>query len=142
MRSIHISRVYEAPVEAVWEALTDSHQIAEWLMPNDFQPTLGHEFTFRTAPAPGFDGVVRCKVLCLEAPRKLQYSWKGGGIETVATFELERCAAGTRLTFRQDGFAGMRSVMPRIMLGFGWENLLGKKLPALLERRAQSGTPS
>lgn len=142
MRSIHISRVYAAPVEVLWEALTDSQQLAEWLMPNDFQPTLGHEFTFRTAPAPGFDGVVRCKVLCLEAPRRLQYSWKGGGIETVATFELECCEAGTRLTFRQDGFAGMRSIMPRIMLGFGWENLLGQKLPELLAGRMKNGTPS
>jgi uncharacterized protein YndB with AHSA1/START domain len=142
MRSIHISRFYEVPIEAVWEALTDSKQLAEWLMPNDFQPTLRHEFTFRTAPAPGFDGVVRCKVLRLEAPHSLQYSWKGGGIDTVATFELERCETGTRLTFRQDGFAGIRSVMPRIMLGFGWEKLLGKGLPDLLARRVQSGTPS
>jgi hypothetical protein len=31
-------------------------------MPNDFEPRVGHRFTFRTDPVPahGFDGIVRC----------------------------------------------------------------------------------
>jgi len=37
--------------------------MADWLMPNDFQPRLGHKFQFRTKPAPGFDGIVNCEVV-------------------------------------------------------------------------------
>ena len=29
-----------------------------WLMDNDFEPVVGHRFTFRTEPTRGFDGIV------------------------------------------------------------------------------------
>jgi uncharacterized protein YndB with AHSA1/START domain len=54
---------YPHPVERVWAALTSSDALAVWLMPNDFKPVVGHRFTFRTKPAPGFDGIVHCEVL-------------------------------------------------------------------------------
>ena len=37
-------------------------------MPNDFSSKVGHVFTMQTKPGPGFDGVVRCEVLELDAP--------------------------------------------------------------------------
>ena len=42
----------------MWHALTYLHLLARWLMPNDFPPAVGHQFTFRTEPVPqhGFDG--------------------------------------------------------------------------------------
>jgi hypothetical protein len=53
------------PVETVWEYLTNSELMAQWLMKNDFQPVLGHEFQFRTGGKPNlnFDGIFYCKVL-------------------------------------------------------------------------------
>jgi uncharacterized protein YndB with AHSA1/START domain len=50
--------VYPHPIDQVWAALTSSAALAAWLMPNDFQPEVGHTFTFTTKPAPGFDGIV------------------------------------------------------------------------------------
>ena len=36
---IHITRVYDAPVEAVWDAWTDPEQVAQWWGPRGFTLT-------------------------------------------------------------------------------------------------------
>ncbi|WP_438023664.1 SRPBCC family protein [Sorangium sp. So ce233] len=75
-RDLRIAREYPHPPELVWRALTEPALIAEWLMQNDFRPELGHRFTLRTDPGPGFDGVVRCEVLELDPPTKMRWSWR------------------------------------------------------------------
>jgi len=130
MRSIQIDRVYDFPRAMVWEAIADSDALADWLMPNDFRPVLGHEFTFRTKPAPGFDGIVHAKVLEISPPERLVIAWKGGALDTTVSFELTEISAGqTRLRLIHDGFRGASNVLPRIILGFGWGKLLARKLP-------------
>ena len=32
------------PIERVWRALTDREALAQWLMPNDFEPVVGHSW--------------------------------------------------------------------------------------------------
>ncbi|MGP1355445.1 SRPBCC family protein [Roseicyclus sp.] len=129
MKDIEITRTLPFPREMVWHALTDSVQLSAWLMPNDIRPKVGHCFTFRTKPAPGFDGTVHCEVLELSPPARLVVSWRGGPLDTRVSFDLEEAPEGTRLTLRHAGFAGLSNVIPRIALGFGWRDLLGKKLP-------------
>ena len=110
--------------------------MAEWLMPNDFEPRLGHRFTFRTDPRPGFDGIVHCEVTELEPPRRLAFSWVGGQIRTMLTIGLEPAPGGTRLTLDHTGFTGLRAVAVSYILGNGWPGMLRKKLAGLLERSA------
>jgi uncharacterized protein YndB with AHSA1/START domain len=128
MRDILVVREVAYPREMVWAALTEGGQLAAWLMPNDFQPKVGHRFTFTTKPAPGFDGVVRCEVLELRPPERVAFSWKGGPLDTVVSFDLAETAAGTRITLCHAGFAGLSNLIPRVVLGFGWKSLLGRKL--------------
>lgn len=128
-REIRVRMTYPHPPEAVWEALTDPVAIADWLMPNDFLPKVGHRFTMRTKPAPGFDGTVHCEVLVIDKPRRLSYSWKGGGIDTVVTFTLERIKNGTALMLEQTGFQGLRAIAISYILEKGWKK---KILPASL----------
>jgi uncharacterized protein YndB with AHSA1/START domain len=124
---------YPHPPERVWRAITDSKAIAYWLMPNDFQPVVGHEFHFRTTPRGAWDGTVACKVLEVTPPRKLAYSWAGGGIDTVVTFNLAPEAGGTKLTLEHTGFRGFRGFMASKMMGGGWKSrILAKRLPATL----------
>jgi uncharacterized protein YndB with AHSA1/START domain len=78
MSELRLEATYPHPQERVWQAITDSRALAAWLMPNDFEPVVGHRFTFRTEPAPGFDGIVHCEVLRVEPPRLLSFTWKGG----------------------------------------------------------------
>ncbi|MCZ8194168.1 MAG: SRPBCC family protein [Brevundimonas sp.] len=136
MRAIRLSRTYNYPRDMVWAAIADSDALADWLMPNDFQPVLGHAFTFRTKPAPGFDGIVHAKVLDIVPPERLVLAWKGGPLDTTVTFDLvEVTETETRLTLIHDGFRGSSNLMPRVFLGMGWKNLLSRKLADCIARR-------
>ncbi len=101
--SIRRDIFFPHPPERVWRALTDSSALGKWLMPNNFEPKVGHLFTFRTDPVPPhFDGIVHCRVTELNPPWRLSY---GGPLtETVVTYRLEPERGGTRLHFRHDGF--------------------------------------
>jgi uncharacterized protein YndB with AHSA1/START domain len=139
--AIDVTVSYPHPVERVWAALTSSEALAAWLMPNDFEPVAGRKFTFRTKPAPGFDGIVRCEVLELDPPKRMVWSWAGGNIDTTVTFTLE--AAGqdsTTLRLYQVGFHGLGAQLTRRILASGYHRMLGRALPAWLDESA--GLPS
>lgn len=140
---IDLTAEYPRPVERVWAALTSREALAAWFMPNDFQPVIGHRFTFRTQPRPrlGFDGIVRCQVLELDPPRRLAWSQAGGKIETTVTFTLEPLGAGrTRLRMRQVGFDGLAAQLTRRILAGGWPGILRQRLASYLDRPAGPGT--
>jgi uncharacterized protein YndB with AHSA1/START domain len=127
-RKLRFEALYPYSPEQVWTALTDSAAIADWLMPNDFRPVVGHRFNFTTKPAPGFDGVVHCEVLAVEEPLHLAYSWRGGGIDTVVSYRLAREGDSTRLVMEQDGFRGIKGFMVSRILGSGWKKIIGENL--------------
>ncbi len=115
---------YAATPAEIWHALTDSDELAGWLMANDFKLELGHIFNFRTKPAPGFDGVVECEVVEIEPQRRLVYSWKAGGQNTMVVWSLEPRGAATELTLEHTGFKGLSGLAPHIILGLGWGRML------------------
>ena len=125
--------------EQVWRALTDSTALAEWMFPNDFEPRVGHHFTFQVPPNPkvGFDGlVVQCEVLECEPPNentsgRLAFSWSAGGlVGTRVSFRLEPDGEGTGVLFEHSGFAVSRPWVEQALWGteFGWAKML-KQLP-------------
>lgn len=132
-RDIRLEAFYPYPPERVWRAITDGPAMAKWLMPNDFEPRIGHKFEFHTKPAPGFDGIVHCEVLAMEEPKVLSYRWKGGPIDTVVKFSLEPAPNGTKLFFEQAGFGGLKAIMVSYMLGSGWKKMFRSSLPKVIE---------
>ena len=117
--------------EKVWRALTDPVLLMEWLLPVvDLKLERGSAFTFKTQPQPGWDGIVNCRILEIEAPRKLSYAWVVGDIDTVVTFTLTPTATGTRLSLVQSGF---RPDQKQNLGGarYGWK-MMGGKLVDLL----------
>jgi uncharacterized protein YndB with AHSA1/START domain len=124
--------------EHVWRALTDPAALATWLMPNDFAPVVGHQFTFRAPPQPWFDGVVRCEVLSVDPPHRLVYSWQGGPMRmpTTVTWMLEPLGAGTKVRLIHAGFSGIGGRIVRLILGSGWRSLLAKSLRRAVEQSA------
>ena len=112
----------------VWEYLTDPELLAEWLMPNDFKPLVGHHFQFKTKPKInfGFDGTVYCEVLEIIPFQKLVYSWKGGmskekpGLNSIVTWILEPIDGGTLLKLEHAGFDGFRNYFPYLVMNKGW----------------------
>ena len=97
-QSIQREVVFPQPRARVWRAITESATLAEWMFPNDFEPRVGHQFTFQVPPNPkvNFHGMtVNCEVLECDPPSRLAFSWSAGG--PVANSEVSfRLEAGRR----------------------------------------------
>jgi uncharacterized protein YndB with AHSA1/START domain len=136
-RSIVVDYDLPHPPEKVWRALTDAAVLGSWLMPIDFRSVVGHRFTFRAQPMPGWDGIVHCEVRQVDAPRRLVYSWRGGSgadtLDSVVTWTLERTADGTRLTLEHAGFGPHNEMAFEAMSG-GWRGHVGDALRETLAR--------
>ncbi len=125
-RSVVVERVMPHPPEKIWRALTQGALIEAWLMPNDFQPVVGHRFNFRAAPMPYWNGVTDCEVLEVEPLKRLSYRWNASGEEaanglrTVVTWTLTPAPGGTHVRMEQAGF---RPEEERNYQGarYGWE---------------------
>ncbi|MDR6942121.1 SRPBCC family protein [Mucilaginibacter pocheonensis] len=119
---------FSHPIETVWEYLTKPELMEQWLMKNDFQPTVGADFQFRTGPIPSldFDGIFYCRVLEIIPFKKLSYSWKsgpGGGditLDSVVTWKLEPKDKGTNLLLEHSGFARKENLNFYNGLLHGW----------------------
>ncbi len=137
-REIVLTRDFPHPAAVVWEVLTDAEELAGWLMPNDFQPVVGHAFTMTTRPRLGFNGIIQCRVLELVPPRRMQWSWCSGAFDSRLTFELEETSGRTRLTLTQTGFQGARSLLPYLALRMGWERKVLVRMTAAVAARARA----
>ena len=123
-RTLVIERDVPHPPEKIWRALTQSSLIEEWLMKNDFQPVVGHRFSFRATPVPNWSGVIDSEVLVVEPNSRLSYSWGSMGLETVVIWTLTPTASGTHLRMEQSGF---RSEEDAAYKGatYGWQKFIG-----------------
>jgi len=105
-RSVVVEREFPFPPERLWRALTQPHLIEEWLMKNDFKPSVGHHFNLRG----DWGGVLDCEVLAVEPDRVLSYTWNHAhenaafALNSVVTFTLTPTSKGTRLRMEQAGF--------------------------------------
>ena len=116
------------PPESIWEYLTNAQLMELWLMKNDFQPIMGHEFQFRIKPVPSldFDGIVYCKVLEIVPFKKLSYSWKLGpgdgttNIDSIVRWELRSKDNGTELLLDHGDFVIMKHLGIVNSMREGW----------------------
>jgi uncharacterized protein YndB with AHSA1/START domain len=138
--SIVVENDLPDPPERVWRALTEPALLEAWLMPNNIRAEVGAKFQFRTAPAPGWNGVVECEVLEVVPQRLLVYSWRGGSkpaegygheVETVLTWKLTPLDnGGTRLFMEHAGF-DPDSFAFKVM-GQGWRSKIAEKIRQVL----------
>jgi uncharacterized protein YndB with AHSA1/START domain len=104
--SVAVERDIPFPPEKIWRALTQPHLIEEWLMKNDFVPSVGHQFKLRG----DWGGVLDCEVLTLEPNKSLSYTWNHAhsdaafNLQSVVTFTLTPSRTGTLLRVEQAGF--------------------------------------
>lgn len=140
MGAIELDRFLPHPPSTVWRALTDPALLARWLMPNDFEPRVGHRFTFRRSMA-GEAGTVHCEVLQMERDRLLTISWRGrrtegsSVLDSTVTWRLEPEGTGTRLSLTHSGFDERDPDHRKALdaMRGGWGRLLDAALPAVLD---------
>jgi uncharacterized protein YndB with AHSA1/START domain len=139
MKSLRKEVFYPHPVEDVWTALTDARAIAEWLMPNNFEPVVGRVFRFHVDPMPGFSGISECTVLEVVPPTRLVYTWttlpKRADAPRPApmrlVWTLEKSGNGTKLVLEQTGLEAL-SIWWRFSMNMGWGRMLRRLLPRVL----------
>jgi len=118
LRTVTVEREIGYPPEKIWRALTTPHLLQEWLMQSDFVPEKDHDFTFR-----GDWGSVDCRVLEIEPPHSLSYTWGAMGLESVVSWTLTPTPGGTHLRLDQTGF---RKDQEQAYQGakFGWKRMI------------------
>lgn len=134
-REIRHQFTFLQPPEVVWDYLTNSALLAQWLMPNDFKPIVGHKFQFGAKPKLkfGFDGRIYCQVLEIIPYKKLVYSWKGGlskenpSLNSLVIWTLAPSRGGTILTLEHKGFQGVKNYLAYLIMNKGWAKI-GRRL--------------
>lgn len=137
---------YEDPPERVWVALTDPHALAEWLMPNDFKPILGHRFRFQTGPMKGMEEKTECEVLEIDPPRRMVWRWTivwkqplGAAQPMTVAWTLTPDRGGTRLVLEQSAYSGPRSLFTRLSMGMGWGWMMKRQITKVLRNVGADG---
>lgn len=108
--TVVIEREFPHSPEKVWRALTQAELLSEWLMNSDFQPAMGHVFTFRADPMPHWNGVIDCEVLEVVPYKRISYTWNASGAEaadglkTIVTWTLTPTPRGALVRMEQSGF--------------------------------------
>lgn len=90
-----IERVYEHDQAALWRMLTEPQALAQWLAPGTIELRPGGAVRIDFADS---GTVIDSKVLALDPPRLLEYSWSSGNEpERPLRWELNPVAGGTQL---------------------------------------------
>jgi uncharacterized protein YndB with AHSA1/START domain len=118
---------YPHPPERVWRALVDPDELAAWLMPNDFAPVVGRQFTMSCDPY----GTIEAEVLELDPPRRLSCRWVASFGETLVTMQLTPTDGGTRLRVEHRGWEDTNAV-DRDHFDHGWTEKLTTRLTEVL----------
>jgi uncharacterized protein YndB with AHSA1/START domain len=141
-----IERSYNAPVEKVWDAITNREQMKQWYFDiADFKPEPGFEFTFK-GENEGRVFVHLCKIIEVVPFQKLRHSWRYEGVEGMSyvTFELFPEGLVTRLKLTHEGletFPQNRDFRKENFAA-GWTSIIGTLLPDYLQKKEVENTLS
>ncbi|MFF2287819.1 SRPBCC family protein [Peribacillus butanolivorans] len=135
LQDIKKTVILEAPIQKVWDTVSTANGIASWFMPNDFQPKVGHEFHVQSpfGPSP-------CKVLEIDAPHRLSFSWDTDG--WIVSFILKELDGKTEFTLIHGGWKEPDTILPkpnekssiiRDRMDHGWEQIVNQKLKKAVE---------
>ncbi len=125
-----IEKIFHAPVEMVWKAISDKDEMKKWYFDlAEFKPELGFEFQFSGGPSPEKMYLHLCKVTEVIKYKKLSYTWKYDGYEgnSLVTFELFSEGNKTRLKLSHYGLETFPMSNPDFAkenFGAGWSHLI------------------
>ena len=136
MTEIRLDVELAHPPERVWRAIVEPSRLAEWFLPGDLSPVVGHRFVITPDGQAGFIDPIEAEVLAADPPRRLAMRWLAPELDARVSMSLVRVPGGCRLTLRQSGFFGMQGLLRRRVLHRVYTEMLGRRLPDLLGRMA------
>ena len=135
-QDIVVEEVFPHAPEAIWKTLTTGELIGRWLMPTTgFEAVKGKRFTFQTAPAGAWDGIIQCQVLEVTPNERLVYTWRSGHegnvgygatLDTVVTWTLSKVGNGTRLRLVHSGFVLPKNETAFTSMSDGWKKVVDR----------------
>lgn len=134
-----IERTYNAPIEKVWQAITDKNKMKEWYFDlQEFKAEVGFEFQF-IGGTEEKSYLHLCRINDVIPGKKLTHTWKYDGYsgQSFVTFELfdEGYKTSLKLTH-----AGLETFPPepdfsRGNFEMGWTDILGRSLKEFVEKK-------
>lgn len=134
-----IEKLVNAPVQKVWQALTDKDQMKQWyFVLDDFKAEKGFEFSFPGQGSKGEQYIHLCKIIEVVPLKKLQYSWTYKDYEgySEVSFELFEQGDKTLVKLTHTGLESFPKNNPdfgRDSFTVGWTELITKLLPGFVE---------
>lgn len=134
VKPFEIEQIVDAPIEAVWSAITDKDEMRQWYFDlSDFKAEKGFQFEFAGKGNEGQDYIHHCTVIEADALKKLSYSWTYKGIEgySVVSFELQKEGEKTIVKLIHSGIESFPKHPDFASESFakGWSMLIGELLP-------------
>lgn len=134
-----IERIYNAPPDKVWKAITDPGQMKQWYFDlPDFRPEVGATFDFW-----GGDETKKFHHLCeveeVIEGKKLSHTWRYAEFpgNSLVTWELFAEEDKTRVVLTHSGLETFRGdIHPEVKkenFAMGWTEILGKMLKEFVE---------
>lgn len=132
-----VERTFDAPVQQVWEAMTNVNNIGRWFFDlKEFKPEVGFKFGFAVEHE-GFTYRHQCQVIDVIPQKRLAYTWRYDGFEgnSLVTFELVAEGDKTRLKLTHDGLETFPKTPQFARKNFlqGWTSLVGTSLKDYVE---------
>lgn len=137
-----IERTLDAPVKAVWEAITDKNKMKQWYFDlAAFQPVVGFEFSF-LAGSPEKQYLHLCRITAVIPEEKLSYTWRYDGYpgSSEVTWELFPEGDRTRLVLTHTGLesfpSGEDAAFGVESFTKGWTYIIGTSLMEYLTAKS------
>ena len=137
---IVIEHTYHAPIDKVWNAITDKNKMKLWYFDlEDFKPEVGYEFTFEGG-SENKTYLHICRVTDVIIGNKLTHSWRYDGYKgnSYVTWELFSEDDNTRVKLTHKGLETFPETNPdfaKSNFEQGWTSILGTSLKEYLEKQ-------
>jgi len=119
----------DAPVEKVWSFVTEAEHMSRWMLKVEGEIAPGQAFTLTGEPQNKWNGKIFCKVLEMDAPTRLVFSWNHNVLDTETRVEITLKGSGgsTILTLTHSEFEGCACDLSEALADHsaGWDHHLG-----------------
>lgn len=124
--SITKEKLFNHPIDKVWNAITKAEEISTWFLQADFKAEVGYNYVFNSTGEECSPIIGQVKSV---SPYTLIYTWivKDTPGTTTVTWKLETTNDGTKLILEHSGisnYAGETAVAMFESFNGGWNNCI------------------